>query len=278
MFSRIVSTAIVLGGLVAGPAFGQVFFGLDHAAVGDADLVMTPSGLSINNLGHTGKDGVDVRLPPPAASTHRQGWYGHVQGLRQPVLDSAFVLACVGAGTSGVPEQVCSMRFEYLSGIPTVSFDYSGLQPATVRVVYYSHGTILAEEVLPAPVAGPFALTGTPVALDPLYNNGFSAHFVFSSHCWVFDWTWDTSRMTMLGGGELLGCDHVEVYAEAPLTEFDTFTDVSMRIEGPPSVNVTHELAEVELADCPCDFALPFGQLDFSDVIGFLQCFASGCP
>ncbi len=121
-------------------------------------------------------------------------------------------------------------------------------------------------------------VTHDPVELDPGHVNGFSAHFDWPSHSWVFDWTWDTSRIILLGGGELLGVDHVEVHAENVQTEFTSFDTVTMAVAGPPTVTVTHELIETIVEECPCDVALPFGQLDFSDVIGFLQCFSGACP
>jgi len=276
MFSRLLPAAALLGCLAASPAPAQEFFGLQHTPAGTAELTMTPTGLSINNLGSTGKDGVDTTIPPPPAESSRQAWFGHIQDLQQPGLDSSLVLGCIGTGASGTPETACTMQVEYLAGVPTVSFDFSGVQPSTVRFVYYSHDTVLAEVVMPAPVVGPFPLTASPVLLNPMH--GFSAHFVFTCHCWVFDWTWDTSLIIMPGGGVLLGCDRVEVYAEAPQVEFDTFDTVSMRIDGPSSVNVTFEHVESEVDACPCDFAPPFGQLDFSDVIGFLQCFSASCP
>lgn len=262
----------------ASPAIAQEFFGLQHTPLGDADLVMTPDGLEIRNLGATGLDGVDVHIPPPEDVT-RQGIFVHVQGLRLFALDTALELSCSGADASGVPGTSCSMTFEHSSGVPTVSFDFAAIQPASVRVVYYSHGTVLAEEILPSPVSGPFALTGSPVELDPGLVNGFSAHFDWTSHSWIFDWTWDTSRLAPLGGGgDLLGVDHVEVHAENVTNAFTSFDSIAMTIDGPPEVTITHELLENIQQPCPCDFAPPFGQLDFSDVVGFLQCFTNACP
>ncbi len=278
MISRILPSLAILALTSASPAVAQEYFGLQHTALGGADLVMTPEGLAINNLGSTGKDGVDITIPPPPPGATRQGIFIDVRGVRDVVLDTSVRLGCVGVGNSGAPEEACSMTFEHASGIPTVSFDFGAIQPSSVRVVYSSHGTVLAEEVLPAPVAGPFALSGDPVELDPGFVNGFSAHFHWPSHSWVFDWTWDTSRIILLGGGELLGVDHVEVHAENVQTEFTSFDTVTMAVAGPPTVTVTHELIETIVEECPCDVALPFGQLDFSDVIGFLQCFSGACP
>ena len=53
-------------GLAAGSAGAADYFGLEHVEAGDAILDGVPTGpLSCHNLGSTGKDGVDVRIPPP---------------------------------------------------------------------------------------------------------------------------------------------------------------------------------------------------------------------
>jgi len=269
------ASAVLLVGALSQTALAQTFFGLDHSTVGNADLEMTADGLSIRNLGATGKDGVDICMPPPSGSS-RMGWFGHVRGLRQPALDTGIRLACSGVGPSGIPEEACSMLVSHVAGIPSVTFDFSSIQPGAVRVVYYSHGQVLLEEVLPAPVAGPFPISGVPVSLDPLIPLGISAHLDFTCHCWVFDWTWDTSRMTTLGGSELLGCDHVEVHAETPAVQFSSFDTLHASFTGVSEVMVTTELIEAIDDVSACDLAPPFGQLDFSDVVQFLQCFSGG--
>ena len=64
----IITMAPAIAGLVAaacisGAATGDVFYGLDHTALGDAVLQTGPTGkLRVSNLGSSGKDGVSINL------------------------------------------------------------------------------------------------------------------------------------------------------------------------------------------------------------------------
>ncbi|RKY17371.1 MAG: hypothetical protein DRQ55_15970 [Planctomycetota bacterium] len=154
---RLIISVLGSVSLLATPVAAQVqsVFGLDHHAVGQAVLGTSGGGLTISNIGSSGKDGVSIdpdgakfldfdrQLPDPAtlpSSTHYSAGYANCQGAL--VFAVRAQPAPGGAGWSYVLEQAPS----WVQGVRVLAFDKEGNEvasadlPATPGTTLYTLG------------------------------------------------------------------------------------------------------------------------------------------
>ncbi|MCA9310883.1 MAG: hypothetical protein KDA21_06735 [Phycisphaerales bacterium] len=248
-------------GLAAGSAGAADYFGLEHVEAGDAILDGVPTGpLSCHNLGSTGKDGVDVRIPPPPPDrTTLTIWDADFQSSTLPP-GSTLMIQGVGDDGSGVVSVACTAVIDFNPAATTITFDFSGAAPATLGARYYFQGDLIAEESGVTPVFAPIG--GFPPAVPDLCG---SVHFDPVIQQWVFDGCLAVERT--IGGTPLPAVDYWEVFTEGSLVHYDQMSEVHIRTTGTPTLTITDEtLTMIPIpSGCPGD-ADGDGDVDFDDL------------
>lgn len=258
--TRLFSELVLIAALTA-TVHGDTFFGLEHSAIGDADLTGPPSGpLAINNLGSTGKDGVEVRLPPiPPHRTMQTVWEVDL-ATADLTFGSTMLMVGVGDDGSGVESVACSAYIDMAPGAPTITFDFSGAAPVSLGARYYANGELILEETGVSPVAAPIG--GFPPAIPSLCG---SVHFDPTIQQWVLDGCLALERT--LGGTPLPAVDYWEIFTEGATVHHDRVAAVRMTTTGISQLTVNGETVTLipVPSGCPGDADGDF-DVDFDDL------------
>jgi hypothetical protein len=134
--------------IIARDWLADVFFGLGHTPLGQAQLSVDSNGLVVSNIGSSGEDGVRIALPDNITL-----WDANILDLGDPndplnpIPDGAFIEVTSRGIVDGIPDSnVSVVRHEDTGAQVTTTVDFSALGPASLTAYYYLEGDLVLIE------------------------------------------------------------------------------------------------------------------------------------
>jgi hypothetical protein len=227
--------------------FIRYFKGLAHATVGDAALSIDEAGnLAVSNIGSSGQDGVETRLPPPDGSgspVEHEVFMMDIDPLNS--LPSGAFLHITSTGTlSGLPgQEVGTLHIEKVGSNIEYTADFTSVGSTTQTIEVYDQGAL---------VFSTSGHTGTAISMPDWLK-------CFLRGCPPDDWrpTFGSSTaMTIPGSGMVVG-DEVRIIAENVTTPPDSLSKTILVMKDLTGITYTDETTSGFSTDPGTPFCSP---------------------
>ena len=198
------------------PDFRPIMFaGLNHLPLGQAVLTSTTQGhVSVDNLGSSGHDGVEIRLPGVASCDF--SWLP--LNLHQPSPIGAWIQTDFSGTVNGMPDQ--SLGNARVTRVNTsalgyrMSADLTPLASPTVLVEVWNHDTLVAS--LPGTPGGDFGISSRWPIRGGKTGRGFG-DWVLGCISWDFP---DLTNFQIQGGGSYVGTRVLMLQESPPVANY----------------------------------------------------------
>jgi hypothetical protein len=195
-------------------------FGLQHTALGQAQLIDSGGTLTISNIGSSGKDGVSIDLGE-AEGFECEVDFGPAFQLPPGMLYQFDCIATFGGPGAGQDQKaLCAQFHETGGGLAALSLDLSVLNPGMLRVEVELDGQVLQTHEFGQPFPNPILIgelgtsssgRGTKLKISNLGSSGKDGVYTNCVGCVdsFFDIFIDEDRRVSVGGGGLVTADAV---------------------------------------------------------------------